>query len=513
MNTRRYTKYPLLRVTIVLICGMLVGHAVPSVLWWLVATGSMLILSFLLRRHCVGQSISLMVTWCALGGCLMSLSLKEMEVALPDEEIEYSAVLTSEPVVHGKVVMADAMIVSDTSSMKVKMSILRDTLGRWRSLQVGSGLRACSLLEQPSNYRIGMFDYAAYLREHGFRATTFIYKDNWYEEEIDLSALSRVERTVLQAKRLRHILLQRVDKWGVAGQDYAVLAALTLGEKTYLSREIKDDYSISGASHVLALSGLHLGIVYALLSFLMLGWRRRWAAQLLILTLIWTYVVLVGFSPSVVRSALMLTTYALVSIMQRDRFSLNTLAFAALIMLLFNPMTVYDMGFQLSFLSVLGILLFVPLFETMVSRVWLQRHRLLTCVWGMVEVSVAAQLAVAPLVIYYFGRFSCYFLLSNFIAVPCATVLLYGAVALVPLAIVPVTGGWWAGVLAFVVSVMNGGLQWVASLPGASIEGISWNKGQVVAVYVLLACVWLLWRFLLKHQIIERLIDDTYPKQ
>lgn len=524
MNTRRYTKYPLLRVTIVLICGMMVGHAVPSEQWWLVGLCALLVLAFCLQRRCVGQSIALTVAWFALGGYLMSHSVVQMNVTLPNEDVEYDAVLTSEPMKHGKVLMADALIVDGDAPMKVRISILCDTLGRWRVLQVGSGLRARSLLVQPTNYRGGTFDYAAYLREHGIRACTFIYKDNWREEAVDLSNLSSVDRTVLQAKRLRHRLLKRIGKLGAEGQDYAVLAALTLGEKSYLSRDIKDDYSVSGASHVLALSGLHLGIVYALLSFLMMGWRRRWAAQFLIVTLIWAYVVLVGFSPSVVRSALMLTAYALVSFLQRDRFSLNTLAFAALIMLLANPLTIYDMGFQFSFLSVLGILLFTPLLETLVQRSWLQRHRVLAWAWGMIEVSLAAQLAVSPMVAYHFGRFSCYFLLSNFVAVPCATVLLYGAVMLVPLSFVPMLNGWWVDGLMFVVKMMNGSLQWIASLPGASLENISWNAWQVVTVYVLLVCGYLLWCFLLKHGIIERPSEpllrrreeyempDQYPK-
>lgn len=455
------------------------------------------------HRHMLWQSTAISAACFAFGAVMMARAVLTMKVDLPETDVDYEAVVVSEPIVHGRVVMTDLLVLTNGGSMKVKASFLRDTTdGRWQQLQVGSGLRVRSLLVAPTNYRGGSFDYAGYLKEHGYRASTLLYSDHWQFARVDVSQLSHWQRVVLAAKQWRRKLLSRVERLGVEGQDYAVLVALTLGEKSFLSQETKDDYSISGASHVLALSGLHLGIIYALFTFLLFRWRKRWLAQLLVLTLIWAYVVLVGFSPSVVRSAVMLTLCSLGLLLNRGGFSLNTLSLAAIVMLCANPLTLFDLGFQMSFLAVLGILLFVPLFSKMVSEKFLFSHRCVAWVWNMVVVSVSAQLLIFPLVAYHFGRFSSYFLLSNFIAIPCATLLLYGAVLLIPLSFVPVVGSVLATGLTLIAKLMNGGLQLIASLPGASVEPIVWSAGQTICVYVLLAVFYAQWRFMLDHGMI-----------
>lgn len=510
MNTRSYVLYPMLRAAIMLIVGLIVGHTFPSEGMWLATLSGIIILSVALMKHCIAQSVVLSLTWLSLGGFLMSRAVADMNVALPNEDIEYEAVITSEPTIHGKVLMADILILNGEEGLKAKASFLRDTTyNQWQALQVGTGIRARSLLVKPTNYRGGTFDYARYLKEHGYRACTYIYKDKWQAAELDIRKLSAFDRTVLLAKRFRHVLLKRLQAMGMEGKDYAVVAALTLGEKSFLTKDIKDDYSISGASHVLALSGLHLGIVYALLNFLMLGWRKQWAAQLLSITLVWAYVVLVGFSPSVVRSAVMLTIFALVTLANENTLSLNTLALTAVIMLITNPLTLYDIGFQMSFLAVLGILVFLPFFRKLISRKILYSHRVLTGIWNMIAVSLSAQILIFPIVIYYFGRFSCYFLLSNFIAIPCATALLYGVVLLVPLAFVPYMGSLMAAILSYLVRFMNSVLQFIASLPGASIENIRWNTGQVIAVYVVIGCLYWLLKLAKRHRIMYENLDNS----
>lgn len=507
MNTRRYSFVcPLLRVAVLLIAGMLVGYYLITISQaWLWATTVCVVVALCVGRWKMVQSVAVSAAWLCLGGWLMAWSVEQTHVRLPQGYVSYEAVLTSEPVVRGKVVMVDMMVLDDTRPMKVKATLLRDTVGyqRWRNLQVGSGICACSRLVEPVNRPGATFDYAAYLREHDYCATTFIYKDDWVEAVVPLTSLSRLERTVLRAKRWRHQLLDHIGALGMEGQEYAVIAALTLGEKAFLSKQTRDDYSISGASHVLALSGLHLGIIFTLLTFLFARWQRRWLAQLLIMVLIWSYVVLVGFSPSVVRSASMLTVCALVALLERDSFSLNTLSLAAIVLLCIHPLTLFDIGFQMSFLAVLGILLFVPLISPMVPRPWLSQYRIVRWVWDMVAVSLAAQVLIFPLVAYHFGRFSCYFVLSNFVAIPCAMALLWGTVLLVPLSFVPMVGKLWAEVLIMIVKGMNGGLQWIASLPGASIEQIAWTKWQVLGIYLLIACLYWLVRFMLRHQMLS----------
>ena len=296
---------------------------------------------------------------------------------------------------------------------------------------------------------------------------------------------SRLDRSKIYFLEQRAKLLDRLSESGVDGSVYAVVAAMALGDKSQLTRELKDTYAVSGASHILALSGLHLGILYTLLSLLLS--RRRWQvlSQVVIIVCIWLFVFLVGMSASVVRSAVMFTVYALLSLGHRDKMSVNTLAFAAIVMLLLNPKSLFDAGFQMSFMAVLAILLFYPLFESVWSQPFLFDHRIFKWLWTMLSVSCAAQIGVAPLIAYYFGRFSNYFLLTNLVVVPAATLILYLSLLVL---LIPSL----AYLLIYIVEALNHLLSWIATLPGASIEGLHPTLLQVWMTYVIIGAVYLL---------------------
>ena len=297
--------------------------------------------------------------------------------------------------------------------------------------------------------------------------------------------ISRIDRSKAYFMQQREKLLARFSENGIDGDAYAVVAAMSLGDKSALTRDLKDTYSVSGASHVLALSGLHLGIIYMLFSLFLP--RRRWPAlsQLVIILFIWAFVFLVGMSVSVVRSAMMLTVYGLLSIGNRDKMSINALAFTAIVMLMWNPSWLFDVGFQMSFMAVLAILLFVPLFDAVFSAEYLMEHRWIKRIWGLVTVSCSAQLGVAPLITFYFGRFSTYFLLTNFIVIPAAMIILW-------LSIVVLVFPSLAYILLYIVELLNVALSRIAAIPGASIDGLHPSVLQVVLVYILIFCSYLL---------------------
>jgi competence protein ComEC len=297
--------------------------------------------------------------------------------------------------------------------------------------------------------------------------------------------VSRMDRSKTYFMQQREKLLARFSDNGIDGDAYAVVAAMSLGDKSALTRDLKDTYSVSGASHVLALSGLHLGIIYILFSLFLP--RRRWPAlsQLVIILFIWAFVFLVGMSVSVVRSAVMLTVYGLLSIGNRDKMSINALAFTAIVMLMWNPSWLFDVGFQMSFMAVLAILLFVPLLEDVFSAEYLMEHRWIKRIWGLVTVSCSAQLGVAPLIAFYFGRFSTYFLLTNFIVIPAAMVILW-------LSIVVLVFPSLAYILLYIVELLNIALSRISAIPGASIDGLHPSVIQVVLVYILIFCSYLL---------------------
>lgn len=296
---------------------------------------------------------------------------------------------------------------------------------------------------------------------------------------------SRLERsqTYFQSQRAR--LLDRLSENGVDGDAYAVVAAMALGDKAQLTKELKNTYAVTGAAHILALSGLHLSIIYTLLSLLL--YRRRWqvVSQVLIISCIWLFVFLVGMSASVVRSAVMLTVYALLSLGDRNRMSVNTLAFTAIVMLMVHPLSLFDIGFQLSFLAVLSILVWYPVFESLLPQSFLKSHRVVRWLWSLLGVSCAAQLGTAPLVAYYFGRFSSLFLMTNFVVIPFAPLILYLVLAVL---LVPSL----AYLLIYIVSALNTVLAFVASISWVSIEELHPSILQIIMVYVIIAAAYLL---------------------
>ena len=159
------------------------------------------------------------------------------------------------------------------------------------------------------------------------------------------------------------------------------------------------------------------------------------------------------------------------------------MAFTAIVMLMINPMSLFDVGFQMSYMAVFSILLFLPLFESFVSHDFMMSHRIVKWGWGMVTVSYAAQIGVAPLIAYYFGRFSTYFLLTNFIVVPAAVVII-----LLSLVVMMIPS--LAYLLLYVVSLLNTVLTTIARIPGASIDGLHPTIIQTTMIYVIIVAVY-----------------------
>ena len=472
---------PLLRLAVCLMAGIVIGD--HFVVGWplLLICVVMVVTALLLWKHEHLQSIAIAVCFVVLGWLMMEHQKTSLQVVWPEGEVNYEAVVLSEPVEKPKTMAVDVLLTE--SGRKLKCYLYKDD--RSRGLRIGDGLQIQSRIESNSDWRKGSFDYRRYLEIHGFTGRTFVASWKWQKTRVSLVKLSRLERMRLTFLKYRSRLLEKISAQGTDTDAYAVVAAMALGDKSALTQELKDVYSVTGASHVLALSGLHLGIIYTLLSLFV--FRRRWQvlSQMVIILSVWAFVFLVGMSTSVVRSAVMLSIYALLSLGHRDRMSVNTLAFTAIVMLMVSPMSLFDVGFQMSYMAVLSILLFVPLLESVFTAEYLMSHRVVRWLWGMVAVSLSAQIGTAPLIAYYFGRFSCYFLLTNFIVIPAAMLILY-------LSLVVLVVPSLANLLYSIVAALNSLLAQIAAIPGASIENLHPTKIQTTMIYLIIVAVYLL---------------------
>ena len=493
MKHNPFEEVPLLRLAVCLMVGIVVGEkcvlAVPLLPVFIVAV----ILALLLWRHEHWQSVVIAVCFILLGWLLMQRQKQSFNVTWPEGEVCYEAVVLSEPVEKPKTMAVDILL--PKNGRKLKAYFYKDE--RSRRLTIGDGLKIQSRISRNHEWRRGSFDYRRHLEIHGFTGTTFISSWKWQKVQVSLADLSHLERTKLFFLQLRSHLLNKILGTAVANYSLftlhfslpeasAVVAAMVLGDKSALTQDLKDVYSITGASHILALSGLHLGIIYTMLMFLSGGGRSfTFHSSLFTILSIWAFVFLVGMSVSVVRSAVMISLYALMTLGHRDRMSVNTLAFTAIVMLMASPLSLFDVGFQMSFMAVFAIVVWVPLLEGVFSQEYLLSHRFVRWLWGMVAVSCAAQIGTAPLIAYYFGRFSTWFLLTNFIVIPSATLILWFSpvVLLIPS---------FAYLLLYVVAMLNRVLTAMASLPVASIDGLHPSLLQVAMVYVIIGCVYLL---------------------
>ena len=303
-------------------------------------------------------------------------------------------------------------------------------------------------------------------------------------------SLSSFERTILKAQDFRQQAEQQLHTLHIGEQDFAVIAAMAMGDKSALSQETKEVYSISGTSHILAVSGLHIGIIFQLIILLLGGKRRSKLTIILSTTIVWAYVIFIGFPASAVRAATMLSIYSMVLLSLRPDPTLNTLALAYIIMVLVNPFNIFDIGFQMSFLAVGSILLFYPLFFCLLSS----HSNIIRAIWGLFCVSLAAQIGTLPLIVFYFGRISCYSLITSFIAIPAATLILYLCVLLFilsPLTYISFLASSIEGLMQLVMNVLtsitqfiNTAFQLTSMLPGASIEHVHLSLLQLAILYV-----------------------------
>lgn len=288
---------------------------------------------------------------------------------------------------------------------------------------------------------------------------------------------------------LQERLYRRLEAAGLEGDELAIVGALTLGYKEDLDPEVKQRFQASGAAHVLAVSGLHTGVIYGLLLLIVtLGGRfkplyeerwARWGISLLIIGVMWFYAWLTGMTPSVVRAVLMVSIVEIARMAYRRAVSINTIAAAAVLILLVRPADLWSVSFQLSFTATAAIVMTASSMERFLLRqVW--KSKALNWVVGMIIVSLAAQIGTLPITMYNFGQVSSYFLLTNLIVLPLATIL-------VPLGLVTMMlGGGWIGVVAGKVTgavawLLNHAVGWIESLPGSTVS--AQIDGWMVAAY------------------------------
>ena len=236
--------------------------------------------------------------------------------------------------------------------------------------------------------------------------------------------------------RLAFLLRKQVigfyKAWGINGTELSILIALTLGDKSQLSGETREAFAGAGAMHILAVSGLHVGIIFLMFNYLLgllpSGQIYKWLKMLLLLVIVWSFAFLSGFSSSVQRAAWMFSFIIISKTYNRNSHVINSIAASAFLAILVDSKVLFQLGFQLSYSAVIGIVLIHPSLSKFVNS----RYTVVNKIWSLLVVSFAAQLATLPLTLYYFHQFPNYFFLTNLIVIPLSFAIVGLTIVLIP---------------------------------------------------------------------------------
>ena len=324
------------------------------------------------------------------------------------------------------------------------------------------------------------FDYKRYLKIHDIHHQAYIDKSQW--EIIKTGDKSLLYYTNL----LRHYFDEILTKSSLNEKNKKVAKALLLGEKEYLDDELLRSYSSAGAMHVLAVSGLHVGIIMLILQFIFkpLKFNKNGAIfyTIIILTGLWLYALITGFSPSVIRASIMFSFIVSGKNLQRETSIYQSILVSAFIILIFDPFSLFKVGFQLSYLAVIGIVYIQP----KLYRLYYFKYKLPDYIWKITTVSIAAQLATFPLGLYYFHQFPNLFLISNLIVIPSAIILLSLGCMYFAFHFISPLKYVFEMIMDWVISFLNYSVSFIEQIPFSIYWGISISWIETITIYAIL---------------------------
>ena len=327
---------------------------------------------------------------------------------------------------------------------------------------------------------------------HGFLANQQIFHSHFVDNKVERLGTQNHSPINNWILHLRLNIQEKMDRYILNPHSNQIAKALLLGQKKYLDKEVSEAYVTAGTMHVLAVSGLHVGIVYGFFFLFIKPYQLSAKKRILylsgIILIIWTYALITGMSPSVLRAATMFTLMGLAQMKARSPSIYNSLALSALILMVFDPYILYSVGFQLSYLAVFGIVLLQP----KIAELWQPSNKISKYFWKLTTVGIAAQLATFPISVHYFHVFPTYFMLSNLIAIPGAFLIMTLGIPFMLLSFVEPL----ARILGKIVDVVIAGENWIMfsfqQLPAARVEHMRLPPLEMVLVWALIISVYLL---------------------
>ena len=482
--------WPSLRLVIPLIAGICISDTIENTraqvpVWCALAVIGILITAFIIAvdRKPGLSGFFLSLSFLFAGMASFRNLMEQVRVEWPERYAVYHGTLTSYPLERERTYRLDVTLRDSLyCGRNIYLYVPKDSVAPY--LEPGQIIVFDGKINKPSSDGAG-FDYESYLLYHGISGTLYVREKDWSCLPSDGTEGLRV-----RAVRLRRSMICRYREWGLRDNALAVASAVSLGERRAISDGLREVYSTTGVSHVLAVSGLHVGIMCWFLYLIIPAFMfrtREWMRELLVIGIMWVYAFVIGFPVSMTRALIMFSIIAVCRSASRESSALNSLGIAAIIILIANPAALFDMSFQLSFSAVLFILLLMPALVELCRP----RNLIVRYVWRVTALSISAQIGTAPLVMYHFSGFSTYFLLANLIVVPAMFVIVALSMSLWITGWIPLLRGLTVGVLSRIVDVLTVFLTRVACLPYSNLELSISNWWVVPAVYAVVILLFL----------------------
>jgi competence protein ComEC len=356
-------------------------------------------------------------------------------------------------------------------------------------LNYGSQLIINPVLQDiPSAGNPGSFNYREYLLFQNTGYQSFLTRDHY-------TILKGQNQSVFYSRifMIRKAILQILEKFISGNNEKGIAEALLIGYRENLDRELIQSYSNTGVIHIIAISGLHLAMIYGIIIFIFSAFSPgKWISivkAMVIICILWTFSLVAGNAPSVQRSAIMFTFLVLGEILSKKNNIYNNLAASAFLILLFHPFSLWDAGFQLSYAAVLSIAFFSKPIHN-----WLHfNNKIVKGIWNLLAVSLAAQILTFPLVVYHFHRFPVFFLFSNLFAIPISGLILYTELFLVAFSPLESIGRFTGQIAEKLITLLNHIINRADNLPFGLINNISLSIPESLFLYAMIAGIGIWW--------------------
>ncbi len=324
------------------------------------------------------------------------------------------------------------------------------------------------------------FNYKSYLEKQ------YVYKQLTVNPERLFSVSNKKHTIYGYADAVREQINTKLKNYNFPPDVLAILNALILGQRQDLSKDIYENYTDAGAIHILAVSGLHVALILVLLNTLFKPLKRfkygRQTTIALLVLLMWCFAVIAGLTASVTRAVTMFSIIAIGMHLKRPTNIYNTLAISVFVLLLFKPLFLFDVGFQLSYLAVIAIVAIQP----KLVKLWQPKNYVLSKLWIYFTVGLAAQLGVLPVSLYYFHQFPGLFFVANIVIIPFLGIILGVGILVIVLALLNVLPEWLVEVFSLIISGMNSLMKWLSLQESFLFKDISFTLFQLFAAYLLI---------------------------